>query len=119
MISTILAAALVLQSAPTIRWTLLNDEHEDKIYYATEATAGLNPIVWFRVDLARPEQGIGTTVSRIEIDCAERRTRQGQTTAYAGPGTTGHSETWDGVEPWEYAVPDSNMDDVLIAVCRA
>lgn len=117
MVITILVAAMMLQSAPPMRWTLLNDEHEDTVYYAAEATTGANPIVWFRVDLARPELGIGTTVSRIEIDCAERRTRQGQTTAYAGPGTTGFSEMWDGVEPWEYAVPDSNMDDILRAAC--
>lgn len=78
--------------------------------------------LWIRIELreARETEAgpLRSFVQLWDFDCAQRRLRPLQTTAYSGNNLDGDTQTDKTPGEWEYAIPASSNDSYLRLACE-
>lgn len=109
-----LVALVVVQASSS--WTLLNwsEEHGVSIYAQPSRTPNS---VWVRMEFENGIEGLHSERSLQEVDCDLWRRRDLQITAYIDSNLTGESFEVPTDGAWEYPVPDSLGESVLLYHC--
>lgn len=73
--------------------------------------------IWVRYEHKSEQEGVRSIRHLIEVDCANWRTRQAQSTSFSRSNLVGLLATIDSLSPWSAAAPDTFGEMILEAAC--